>query len=190
MGAVQNTPVAEMFRFWTTPGSDGTHPTLDEAVKATKWVFKRQPRIVGDAGLRYSDVKAGPQPRGVQAKLNCFREQETNHSKDKVTHWTWKTRIAESQGVGVTLTQVHVYGWRGEERQELPNARTPLGIRIEPLGQAMLDSHIRYTRYQNPAGDGRLLLIYYGIDDNGHYVSVKLQTVVVPGGPGGTSLEY
>jgi len=113
-----------------------------------------------------------------------------NEAKGKVARWTWQTRIAESGGVGVTIYEVHVYGWRGKEAQKLPNARTARNVRIEALGEAFLDSHIRHTRHQNTNDDGKLVCIYYGIDDNGHYVSAKLPIEVVSAKEGGPALRY
>jgi hypothetical protein len=192
VGVNQEAAFARMFQYWTTLRPNGSYPTLDEAVQNTKWAQTKPPRIIGDEGLRYGDVRAKPQPKGRKAKITAFRENEVNHSEGKVTHWTWDLKIVESEGVGVRITEVHTFGWRGSTPQNLPNAVTKLDIRLEPLGKYIGKDvgHIRYTRNVNPKEDGRLLCVYYGIDDNNNYVTTELNTVVRPAGDGKTRLEY
>jgi len=191
VGVNQEVAFGNMFRLWTTPGPNGTYPTIGQAVLSTQWAKTKPPRIVGDDQLRYTDVQAGPQPKGRKASISASRENEVDCSKGKVTHWKWDLKIAESEGVGVRITEMHLFGWRGSVRQNMPNAVTRLDIRIEPLGEYISKKgHIQYTRRANPKDDGRLKAVYYGIDDNGHYVSTELNTVVRPTGNGKTRLEY
>jgi hypothetical protein len=107
----------------------------------------------------------------IEVKIN--KEKFSRPGKNLV-RWDWQFRFDEINGVGVTIKQVWIRGYRGEK--EKMNRRLPSNHRIEPFGSEFIDTpYMQFGTKYDKTSPGTMRYVYTGTDDNGNEVKAEFE---------------
>jgi hypothetical protein len=148
---------------------------LLKEIKDTSSVIDRYKSQLAKLEKEYN--KRFQEGRGyIEVKIN---KEEFSRPGKNLVRWNWQFRFDEINGVGVTIKQVWIRGYRG--REEKINRRLPSKHRIEPYGSKFIDTpYMQYGTKYDKTSSGTMKYVYTGNDDNGNEVKAELEITRYP----------
>jgi hypothetical protein len=112
----------------------------------------------------------------IEVKIN---KQKFSRPGKNLIRWDWQFRFDELNGVGVTIKQVWIRGYRGAK--EKMNRREPSNHRIKPFGSVFIDTpYMQFGTKYDKTSPGTMRYVYTGTDDNGNEVKAELKITRYP----------
>jgi len=107
------------------------------------------------------------------ARLSIRIINEEFRPQPGLKKWTWDLEIVEQNGVGVTMNKLHKLGYRGTNKK-LDRIIT-VNFKIKPYGKTIRRGQsLYYGTRKNKTDKGSIHYYYFGEDDNGNPVKVKI----------------